>query len=204
MDLHEEKKTAEEVRQAVRKKRLERSRERNYRLEAAPVALGALLPISGDDRTLWPKTQWENPLTLTLPRSDFIEYGYGETLEYKVNGSHLQTNVLDSPSDVEVIVPVDVIKEAGRYLFSYHYTQYDGNEADSSELQFTVDKVPPNEGDEGPPPTLPVEVVTNGLTLQYLNDNAYLDISVSRTKDMLAGDNFFYFMGALIAHFPPE
>ncbi|WP_371245628.1 hypothetical protein AB9V63_17270 [Pseudomonas syringae pv. tomato] len=84
MDLHEEKKTAEEVRQAVRKKRLERSRERNYRLEAAPVALGALLPISGDDRTLWPKTQWENPLTLTLPRSDFIEYGYGETLEYKV------------------------------------------------------------------------------------------------------------------------
>ncbi|RMV00646.1 hypothetical protein ALP19_100814 [Pseudomonas syringae pv. tomato] len=191
MDLHEEKKTAEEVRQAVRKKRLERSRERNYRLEAAPVALGALLPISGDDRTLWPKTQWENPLTLTLPRSDFIEYGYGETLEYKVNGSHLQTNVLDSPSDVEVIVPVDVIKEAGRYLFSYHYTQYDGNEADSSELQFTVDKVPPNEGDEGPPPTLPVEVVANGLTLQYLNDNAYLDISVSRTKDMLAGDNFF-------------
>ncbi|MDU8502853.1 hypothetical protein RYB01_27205 [Pseudomonas syringae] len=188
MDFERKKNAAEEVRKAVRKKRLERSRYSEEPTLPPPLAEYTLGPIPGDDRTLWPTNQWGNDLKFTPSDTTGMEFGLGEYLVLLLNGIEVAKNLLGDLSDTVITATADKFSEPGTYTFSYIHINLFGNPARSFDLVITVDQVAPNLNLIGEMHTLPIEVVDHGLTLKYLDDNPYLYIIVPRTSDILAGD----------------
>ncbi|SHN17539.1 hypothetical protein SAMN05216593_11196 [Pseudomonas asturiensis] len=187
---------AEQTRQAFRKKRLERARQDPDPTPDAPELNGVLGAIPGDDRNLWPKTQWGNDLTIRVPNS--LALNPGEELYFVMDDVQLAHVVLPDPVEDklrEYVITAEQIKDEGVYKFLYKHTNGDGNTNASSPRSLSVDHLPPNGGVAGPYPELPQEIIDNGLTLAYLNSHASVDVKIPRSSDITAGDEILLYWG---------
>ncbi|WP_024694123.1 hypothetical protein [Pseudomonas syringae] len=187
---------AEQTRQAFRKARLERARQGPDPTPEALELNGALGPIPGDDRNLWPKTQWGKDLTVRVPNS-LLLYPY-EVIYFVMDGDELERRVLNdpvTPEDREFVITADKIEDEGVYVFEYQHTNQDGNTNPSSPRSLSVDHLPPNDNVAGSSPELPQDIIDNGLTLAYLDANATVDVTIPRSSDITAGDEILLYWG---------
>lgn len=190
---------AEQTRQAYRKnKRLERVRQDPDPTPEALELNGVLGPIPGDDRNLWPKTQWGKDLTIRVPNSlDLYPY---EILYFVMDGVDLERRVLSDPvkpEDRNYVVTADKIEDEGVYVFEYKHTNQDGNTNPSFPRALSVDHLVPNNNVAGSSPELPKEIIDNGLTRAYLDANATVDVTIPRSSDITAGDEILVYWGPI-------
>lgn len=189
--------------QARRQKQLESAKQDPDPTLDQPNAEDVLGPIAGDVRTLWPKNRWGQPVAISVPASTPLVAT--EALKFLVNGTVLETRLLvdpaNDPTEREYCLPPDHIAVEGVYLLTYQHINVSFNEAWSFPLMLTVDHSPPNNNTAGPAPSLPQELIDNGLGLDYLNSHPTVDVTVPRSSDLLAGDVIQVFWGRIGA--PP-
>ncbi|WP_122576014.1 hypothetical protein [Pseudomonas viridiflava] len=187
---------AEQARQSYRKKRSEGS-QKKVDLDQPDVD-GVLGFIDGDERYLWPRTQWGNDWTIRIPNS--VQLNPYEQLHFFMNGDRLDViNLPDpvTPAIREYVIPADKFESEGVYKIEYLHANSDGNTIGSASRSVTVDHTAPNGNIPGQTPGLPQDVIGNGLTLAYFDAHATLDISIPRTSDIIAGDDIRLYWGAV-------
>lgn len=195
---------AEQAREAYRQKRLERSRSKQTALYPAPELAGVLDPITGDDRTLWPKANWGTDIGVVIPPIS-PKPEVGDVITLVVAGAEVDSRVIDNPDDpVQFMFSVSAaaIGDEGRYEFSYIFQNADFNLFPSDSVVLTVDRTPPNNNVPGTEPLLPVDLIDNELRLDYLDDRGKLEITVPRSSDITAGDIIEVFWGKVEAGVP--
>ncbi|EPM72249.1 hypothetical protein A584_05967 [Pseudomonas syringae pv. theae ICMP 3923] len=151
-------------------------------------ALGILGPIIGDDRNLWPVSEWNNPLVVSVPASAPVEMGVGDTITFFLDDVELDTILLNTAEDLRYSIAANLINSGKPYEVWYQHSSWLGNTMPSISLVLDVDYQAPNRNQTGAPAVLPDEVVSDGLTLEYLDNHGSLDITVPRSSDILAGD----------------
>ncbi|SDW54955.1 hypothetical protein SAMN05444064_104252 [Pseudomonas syringae] len=151
-------------------------------------AQGILGPIPGDERNLWPVSQWNNDLVVSVPASAPVEIGFGDTITFFLDDVELATNLLNTPDDLRYSIAASLINSGKPYELWYQHGSWLGNTMPSIPLLLDVDYQAPNRNQTGAPAVLPDEVASDGLSLEYLETHAFLDITVPRSSDILAGD----------------
>ncbi|WP_205903930.1 hypothetical protein [Pseudomonas viridiflava] len=185
---------AEQARQSYRKTRSEGSQTK-VDLDQPDVD-GVLGLIDGDDRYLWPRTQWGKDWTIRIPNS--VQLNPYEQLHFIMNGDRL--DIIDLPDPVTpairvYVIPAGKFESEGVYKIEYLHANGDGNIIGSASRSVTVDHTAPNGNIPGQAPGLPQDVIDNGLTLAYFDAHATLDISIPRTSDIIAGDEIRVYWG---------
>ncbi|POD79167.1 hypothetical protein BKM17_05915 [Pseudomonas syringae group genomosp. 3] len=151
-------------------------------------ALGILGPIPGDDRNLWPVSEWNNPLVVSVPASAPVEMGVGDTITFFLDDVELDTIVLNTADDLRYSIAANLISSGKPYEVWYQHGSWLGNTMPSIPFVLDVDYQAPNRNQTGAPAVLPDEVASGGLTLEYLETHESLDITVPRSSDIIAGD----------------
>lgn len=151
-------------------------------------ALGILGPIPGDMRNLWPVSEWNNPLLVSVPASAPVEMGFGDTITFFLDDLELDTILLNTTDDLRYSIAANLINSGKPYEVWYQHSSWLGNTMPSISLVLDVDYQAPNRNQTGAPAVLPDEVVSDGLTLEYLDTHPFLEITVPRSSDILAGD----------------
>lgn len=162
-------------------------------------AVGILDPVLGDMRYLWPVSQWDKNLEVSVPNLPPVEIGVWDTITFFLDEMDLATNLLESTDDLSYSIAADLISSGKPYKLSYDYGSSLGNTMSSIPLVLEVDYQAPNRGQIGAPAVIPEDVVRDGLTQQYLDANEFLDIKVPRSSDILAGDTITISWGQVVA-----
>ncbi|MDU8430299.1 hypothetical protein RYA99_20140 [Pseudomonas syringae pv. actinidifoliorum] len=151
-------------------------------------AQGILGPIAGDDRNLWPVSEWKNPLVVSVPASAPVEMGVGETITFFLDKTELYRRPIEALEDLQFSIAPGLFGIGKPYELVYEHSDWLGNTMPSIPFVLDVDYQAPNRNETGEPAVLPDEVGSDGLTLEYLENHASLDITVPRSSDILAGD----------------
>ncbi|NAT25933.1 hypothetical protein [Pseudomonas syringae] len=151
-------------------------------------AQGILGPIAGDDRNLWPVSEWNNPLVVSVPASAPVEMGVGDTITFFLDDVELDTILLNTPDDLRYSIAANLINSGKPYEVWYQHGSWLGNTMPSIPFVLDVDYQAPNRNQTGAPAVLPDDVASGGLTLEYLDTHPFLEITVPRSSDILAGD----------------
>ncbi|MCR8721588.1 hypothetical protein NVV30_23195, partial [Pseudomonas syringae] len=151
-------------------------------------AQGILGPIIGDERNLWPVSEWNNPLVVSVPASAPVDMGFGDTITFFLDDVELDTIVLNTPDDLRYSIAANLINSGKPYEVWYQHGSWLGNTMPSIPFVLDVDYQAPNRNQTGAPAVLPDDVASGGLTLEYLETHDSLDITVPRSSDILAGD----------------
>ncbi|UQW72646.1 hypothetical protein [Pseudomonas avellanae] len=152
-------------------------------------ALGILGPIPGDMRNLWPVSEWNNPLVVSVPASAPVEMGVGDTITFFLDDVELDIIPLNTFDDLRYSIAANLINSGKPYEVWYqHYSNLLGNTMLSIPFVLDVDYQAPNRNQTGAPAVLPDDVASDGLTLGYLDTHSFLDITVPRSSDIIAGD----------------
>ncbi|WP_235662548.1 MULTISPECIES: hypothetical protein [Pseudomonas syringae group] len=147
-----------------------------------------LAPIPGDDRYLWPVSQWDKELIVKVPDSAPVTMRFGETITFFLDELELATNLLNESADLSYAIAPGLINDGKLYVLRYEYMNWFGNTVSSIPFLLEVDYMAPNRNQPGAAAVLPDEVIRDGLTLAYLNANDFLGVTVPHSSDMLAGD----------------
>ncbi|WP_032633217.1 hypothetical protein N027_16105 [Pseudomonas syringae USA007] len=151
-------------------------------------AQGILGPIIGDERNLWPVSEWNNPLVVSVPASAPVDMGFGDTITFFLDDVELDTIVLNTPDDLRYSIAANLINSGKPYEVWYQHGSWLGNTMPSIPFVLDVDYQAPNRNQTGAPAVLPDDVASGGLTLEYLDTHPFLEITVPRSSDILAGD----------------
>ncbi|RMR04430.1 hypothetical protein ALP92_102895 [Pseudomonas syringae pv. primulae] len=151
-------------------------------------AQGILGPIPGDDRNLWPVSQWDKELVVSVPASAPVEMGFGDTITFFLDDVELDTILLNTPDDLRYSIAANLINSGKPYEVWYQHGSWLGNTMPSIPFVLDVDYQAPNRNQTGAPAVLPDDVASDGLTLEYLENHDSLEITVPRSSDILAGD----------------
>ncbi|WP_032607000.1 hypothetical protein [Pseudomonas avellanae] len=151
-------------------------------------AQGILGPIIGDERNLWPVSEWNNPLVVSVPASAPVDMGFGDTITFFLDDVELDTIVLNTPDDLRYSIAANLINSGKPYEVWYQHGSWLGNTMPSIPFVLDVDYQAPNRNQTGAPAVLPDDVASGGLTLEYLDTHPSLEITVPRSSDILAGD----------------
>ncbi|MFA0994505.1 MULTISPECIES: hypothetical protein [Pseudomonas syringae group] len=151
-------------------------------------AQGILGPIPGDMRNLWPVSQWDKELVVSVPASAPVDMGFGDTITFFLDDVELDTIVLNTPDDLRYSIAANLINSGKPYEVWYQHGSWLGNTMPSIPFVLDVDYQAPNRNQTGAPAVLPDDVASGGLTLEYLDTHPFLEITVPRSSDILAGD----------------
>ncbi|GBH10990.1 Phenylalanyl-tRNA synthetase beta subunit [Pseudomonas syringae pv. actinidiae] len=100
----------------------------------------------------------------------------------------LDTILLNTPDDLRYSIAANLINSGKPYEVWYQHGSWLGNTMPSISLVLDVDYQAPNRNQTGAPAVLPDDVASGGLTLEYLDTHPFLEITVPRSSDILAGD----------------
>ncbi|WP_059003368.1 hypothetical protein [Pseudomonas syringae] len=151
-------------------------------------AQGILGPIPGDDRNLWPVSERINPLVVSVPASAPVTLKNGESITFFLDNTELYRRPIEALEDLQFSIAPGLLGSGKPYELVYEHSDGLGNTMPSIPFVLDVDSQAPNRGETGEPAVLPDEVGSDGLTLEYLENHASLDITVPRSSDILAGD----------------
>jgi hypothetical protein len=146
----------------------------NRDLLLRPVVSAILEDIPGGEKNLLASSAWLNPLRVDIPlwqhsnpspeQPEHLTLYWDDGLVEEKSWEHAIP-----PDELFVMVPQVRLSE-GEHRLRYHVMAYNGEESDSDLLTLIIDKTPPILVNEGPL-IFPPEVVSGGVTEQYLKAN---------------------------------
>lgn len=148
---------------------------------------------SDDEINQIPLSLQGKPFKCLVPRPE--EAGETETvpgfIELTFDGSRItstrynyETPLDDTILEIDMTFPAGYTNRPGTHELGYFINQ-GGNTSNSVPLECNVDRTPPHPFF---PVILPKEVVDNGLTKKYLDDNGFVAITIPEYGDMKIGD----------------
>ncbi|WP_024677954.1 hypothetical protein [Pseudomonas syringae] len=169
---------------AKRQARLEQEDPRMPALKAQGISVA----IPGDNRNLWPVSERNNPLVVSVPDSALVTLANGESIAFFLDGTELHSGPIEAFEDLQFSITPYSLAYGKPYDLVYEHSDGLGNTMPSIPFVLDVDYQPPNGNESGAPAVLPDAVASGGLTLEYLETHEFLDITVPRSSDILAGD----------------
>lgn len=164
----------------------------------APEAPAKMEDIPGGATGLLPVVALGSPLLVVVPMWPVSNPrpGRPETLRLLWDTNEVDTRKWEAPvlpEELEFHLPDDALSE-GPHRLSYRVIQANGVPTDSQDLMLTIDKTPPVLGQEEGALILDPEVIANGVTYRYLEDNEdRLEAEVPAYDAPMPGDRILWY-----------
>lgn len=88
---------------------------------------GILDPIAGDMRNLWPASEWNNPLVVSVPASAPVEMGVGETITFFLDKTELYRRPIEALEDLQFSIAPGLFGIGKPYELVYEHSDWLGN-----------------------------------------------------------------------------
>ncbi|MCF4995071.1 hypothetical protein GIW70_00635 [Pseudomonas syringae] len=172
----------------------------SVRAASAPELEGLLDDVEGDEPNKLPKKFQNTELDVTIPDLLGITAPPNRAVVFRLLWNDVpigdEKNWL-TPLTLPIIVklPASATLTEGVYNLAYEYT-YQGNPYKwLRPVAIYIDKESPNQNAPGEPVTLPAEVIDGILTLEYLEDNDGVEITIPIPTDTRTGDKLEVYYG---------